>query len=232
MKKIFRRVFSPANMRETLSNSKGFTLIELAIVMVIIGIILGAVLKGQDLINNARTKKFVNAGKSWEMAAWSYLDRKGRFPGDVDKDGKIGDGVTGTNSFKDELIAAKFINPPYEGPTGSEVNRITMGSFTFYVYLGTDAGADAGKNIMMICKAVACDSAFTDDELVYIEAFDVSVDGSADGAAGQMIGVAAAPGAVVPGAAARWEAAYAAPPAAAAWDTTKQVLVYYYDRAR
>ena len=36
----------------------GFTLIELAIVLVIIGLLLGGVLKGQELINSAKVKKF------------------------------------------------------------------------------------------------------------------------------------------------------------------------------
>ncbi|PPD44542.1 MAG: prepilin-type cleavage/methylation domain-containing protein, partial [Methylotenera sp.] len=34
----------------------GFTLIELAIVLVIIGLLLGGVLKGQELINSAKAK--------------------------------------------------------------------------------------------------------------------------------------------------------------------------------
>ncbi|HXF18719.1 MAG TPA: prepilin-type N-terminal cleavage/methylation domain-containing protein, partial [Burkholderiales bacterium] len=38
----------------------GFTLIEIAIVLVIIGLLLGGVLKGQELINNARVKSFAN----------------------------------------------------------------------------------------------------------------------------------------------------------------------------
>ncbi len=47
-------------MSRTLRNAKGFTLVELAIVLVIIGIILGAVLKGQELINNAKMKRAYN----------------------------------------------------------------------------------------------------------------------------------------------------------------------------
>ena len=79
-------------MRRLLRDEKGFTLIELAIVLVIIGIILGAVLKGQDLIASARAKKFVNdAGREWEVGTWTHFDRKGRFPGDADSNGVIGE---------------------------------------------------------------------------------------------------------------------------------------------
>ena len=48
-------------------NEKGFTLVELAIVLVIIGIILGAVLKGQELINSAKIKRVYNQQR--EMVA-------------------------------------------------------------------------------------------------------------------------------------------------------------------
>lgn len=206
------------------NSERGFTLIELAIVLVIIGIILGAVLKGQDLITNAKAKQFVNKGAAWEVGAWSYMDRKGKFPGDTNKNGKIGDG-----NVKTDLVAAKFINPPYEGPTGTETNTITMGSFTFYVFYGTDGGADAGKNILVICKSAACGT-FTDEELVFMEALDVTVDGSSDGTAGQLIGVNAAPGTIT---AAEWEALYATAPAGAAWTAaTTSALVYYFDSKR
>ncbi len=49
-------------------SKKGFTLIELAIVLVVIGIIIGAVLKGRDLIRNARMKKAFLQFKKWEIA--------------------------------------------------------------------------------------------------------------------------------------------------------------------
>lgn len=214
-------------MFKSVRNHKGFTLIELAIVLVIIGIILGAVLKGQDLIQGARSKQFVSKTKAWELAQWQYMDRKGRFAGDGNKDGRIGDG-----DVKTDLIGAKFINPPYEGTTGAETQTISMGSYTFYVFFGNNAGSgvvgDTGKNIMIICKSAACGT-FTDDELVYAEAIDVSIDGSSDGAAGQVIGVDAAPGTIT---AAKWEAFYAAAPAAAAWTTSTSALVYYFDAKR
>ena len=40
------------------TKNRGFTLIEIAIVLVIIGLLLGGVLKGQELINNAKVKSY------------------------------------------------------------------------------------------------------------------------------------------------------------------------------
>ena len=69
--------------------SSGFTLVELAIVLVIIGIILGAVLKGQDLINNAKVKRLQNDMRGLEALIWTFYDRYGKFPGDCDGNGNI-----------------------------------------------------------------------------------------------------------------------------------------------
>jgi prepilin-type N-terminal cleavage/methylation domain-containing protein len=41
-------------------SQSGFTLIEIAIVLVIIGLLLGGVLKGQELINQAKIKNLAN----------------------------------------------------------------------------------------------------------------------------------------------------------------------------
>jgi len=68
-------------MKEVKSK-RGFTLVELAIVLVIIGIILGAVLKGQELVNNARMKRLYNQYREILAAFYTYYDRFGKFPGD------------------------------------------------------------------------------------------------------------------------------------------------------
>jgi prepilin-type N-terminal cleavage/methylation domain-containing protein len=65
-----------------LRSNKGFTLVELAIVLVIIGIILGAVLKGQELINNAKIKRAYNQYREVLAAVYTYYDRYGKYPGD------------------------------------------------------------------------------------------------------------------------------------------------------
>src|SRR5690242_9867181 len=60
----------------------GFTLIEIAIVLVIIGLLLGGVLKGQELITQAKIKNVANDFNGLTAAIYSYQDRYKRLPGD------------------------------------------------------------------------------------------------------------------------------------------------------
>lgn len=205
-------------MKRRVRNEKGFTLIELAIVLVIIGIIIGAVLKGQDLIENARHKKLANNVKQFEMLTWAFLDRKGYFPGDSNKDGKI-DG----NVYTDLTTNAKFLDAP-------TTNSITLGSYTFYVFFGNDNTGTlaSAKNIITVCKSVTCGT-FDDAELAYIEAFDTSIDGSTDGATGRVLGSNAAPGTITSGS---WLATYAAGITPAAYTSATSAMIYYFDRKR
>lgn len=61
---------------------RGFTLIEIAIVLVIIGLLLGGVLKGQAMIDSAKTKNLVNDMKAVSAAYYAYQDLYRTVPGD------------------------------------------------------------------------------------------------------------------------------------------------------
>jgi prepilin-type N-terminal cleavage/methylation domain-containing protein len=61
---------------------KGFTLIEIAIVLVIIGLLLGGVLKGQELITSARVRNLISQQDGVKAAFFGFLDRYRAYPGD------------------------------------------------------------------------------------------------------------------------------------------------------
>lgn len=62
----------------------GFTLVEIAIVLVIIGLLLGGVLKGQELINSAKVKNLANDFRTVPIFIYGYQDKFKRLPGDDD----------------------------------------------------------------------------------------------------------------------------------------------------
>ncbi|MCJ8502147.1 prepilin-type N-terminal cleavage/methylation domain-containing protein [Desulfatitalea alkaliphila] len=98
------------DMRRMLGQNKGFTLVEMALVLIIIGIIIGAVVKGKDLVRGAEQKKiyskFLN---EWRLVYLNFYDRTGRILGDtqdasVDPATDGQDGQADTNAGRDALV--------------------------------------------------------------------------------------------------------------------------------
>lgn len=77
---------------QNIQKQKGFTLVEIAIVLVIIGLLLGGVLKGQELIENAKLKSVKADSDNIISAIYGYQDRFNALPGD---DGASSTNVTG-----------------------------------------------------------------------------------------------------------------------------------------
>ncbi|PZP62730.1 MAG: prepilin-type cleavage/methylation domain-containing protein [Azospira oryzae] len=61
---------------------RGFTLIEIAIVLVIIGLLLGGILKGQEMITQGKIKNVIADFNGIQAAFYGYQDRYRAIPGD------------------------------------------------------------------------------------------------------------------------------------------------------
>lgn len=86
----------------------GFTLVEIAIVLVIIGLLLGGVLKGQELITQAKIKNVANDMNGMAAAIYGYQDRYKKFPGDDNAAAARWQNPLATNGSGDGQIAGEF----------------------------------------------------------------------------------------------------------------------------
>jgi prepilin-type N-terminal cleavage/methylation domain-containing protein len=122
------------------NKQNGFTLVEIAIVLVIIGVLLGGVLKGQELIKSAQVRNLLDQSSSIQAAYYGFVDRYHQIPGDMKGDaacklignqvpncvGGNGKRVIEKNNWKEasavwaHLAAAGFIQGNYQGGATSE----------------------------------------------------------------------------------------------------------------
>ena len=94
------------------SRHTGFTLVELAIVLVIIGLILGMAFKGKDLIDGAKIKNAEASVNKIVSAMYVFFERNNSaFPGD----GCTGPVTVGTTAL---IIAANAVNCTAAGRNG------------------------------------------------------------------------------------------------------------------
>lgn len=79
------------------NKESGFTLVELAIVLVIIGLIIGGVLVGQDLIKAAEVRATISQIESYNAAVNTFRGRYNGLPGDIRNIDSFFDTATWTN---------------------------------------------------------------------------------------------------------------------------------------
>ncbi|MBP8812852.1 MAG: prepilin-type N-terminal cleavage/methylation domain-containing protein [Laribacter sp.] len=98
-----------------MKNQSGFTLIELSIVLVVIGLIIGMGFKGKDLIDSAKTKSLQTQIMKIQTAFNIYYERNGFYPG-LGLNGSVrlaGDNPANYNTtqFRADLTGSGILSP-------------------------------------------------------------------------------------------------------------------------
>ncbi len=136
---------------------RGFTLVEIAIVLVIIGLLLGGILKGQELITSARVRNIADQNSGVQAAYYGFIDRYRQVPGDwnatnaaqaipgVTTGGNDSGRLDGTNAWVEalalweQLSKAGFIQGNYTGgtsaPSAADTDKAPRNAFNGYLVL-------------------------------------------------------------------------------------------------
>ena len=156
----------------------GFTLVEIAIVMVIIGLLVAGILKGQEMITQAKIKNVVADFSGLSAAYDSYMDRYKAIPGNDpnaatrwvgatsgDGDRHVSGLYNSTNPVDDSrlfwddlrragLVAGSGTSQPLNAAGG--VVGVQTGDAVASTYgpvLGSDAAGTGGLHTLIICAA-------------------------------------------------------------------------------
>ncbi len=149
----------------------GFTLVEIAIVLVVIGLLLGGVLKGQELVLNSQIRNAINEFNNVASARFAYQDRYRQIPGDddtadtrwgatvtagdgdrvIDGDWDNNDGSEETSLFWHHLRNDSLVNGPREN-TSPDTFSLPRNSFD------GDIGIQESAFNVAIVGSVICQS--------------------------------------------------------------------------
>ncbi|MDR9498566.1 MAG: prepilin-type N-terminal cleavage/methylation domain-containing protein [Hydrogenovibrio sp.] len=83
--------------------NKGFTLIEISLVLVIIGLLLGGVLKGSEMIENAKINRVMSDQEEVRVIMYAFQDRHNALPGDFENADEVLN-LNGVNGNGDSII--------------------------------------------------------------------------------------------------------------------------------
>lgn len=111
---------------QTLRYEAGYSLIEIAIALVIIGLVIGAAIKGYDVLENAQLKSIMMQSNEYRLAIHSFEEKYGAFPG----------------TFKEASQVLNGLDRSYDGSGGSALEKN-----------GLDKNKDEGKVWIQLAAA-------------------------------------------------------------------------------
>ncbi|MDI6851757.1 MAG: prepilin-type N-terminal cleavage/methylation domain-containing protein [bacterium] len=123
---------------------KGFTLLELAIVLVVIGLLIALVMRGMTLQSSAKVKRTAGDIRNIHTAVMVYYGKKGVYPGDTDQDGFIDNDADAWDSLAHYSIAFKKPSPY---GTDYKLDTLTVSSVKRNVVRVSVPDADARTEI-------------------------------------------------------------------------------------
>ena len=195
--------------------NSGFSLVEIAVVLVIIGLLLGGILKGQEMINSAKVRNLADLNSGVAAAYHGFIDRFRRVPGDWEAsqaasaigqpingggnnngrlDNPVGDQYTEPNALWEQIASAGFMEGAYSGdpakPT-TDSDQTPLNAFNHIVIMGrTSDFQNAGevpRLSLVLGRGIPVDIA---------QELDIKLDDGVPGAGGLRLAVDDGTGAV------------------------------------
>jgi prepilin-type N-terminal cleavage/methylation domain-containing protein len=138
---------------------KGFTLIELSIVVVVISIIIGGIIAGQSILDGAKRQAVVKELKNYEQAVGTFVLQYSDLPGDIDNasaywsaasdgdgDGEIDDHDGEGVYIWNHLSRAELVSNYYDGTYADLATSVPQSDGGAFYYKAAYAGNSATKN--------------------------------------------------------------------------------------
>lgn len=154
----------------------GFTLVEISIVLVIIGLILGGALQGQGLIQSAKVRSSINQVDGVKAAYYAFQDRYRALPGDY---------IKAEDNLPNPPGSIAIVDGDSDGVIDTAERSQVWAQLGVAGFLSGEFDGDAGSTSQYACPSTSCLPNPFGGTLSF--SFDNEGAGSASGSTNQMI---------------------------------------------